>query len=90
MVGDPTDRSTARSSVHSSTRKANMAGMHVQLKRLGATMERYAERRGYAREWGWLRAVKNNSQWWEKITMREFLSVMGRGMRIGPMLGKDT
>jgi tyrosyl-tRNA synthetase len=67
-----------------------MAAMHVQLKRLGVSMEKYAERRGYMREWSWRRSLENNVTWWTKVTAREFLSMLGRNVRIGPMLGRDT
>lgn len=67
-----------------------MASMHIQLKRLGATMEKYAERRGYSREWAWRRDLTNNNTWWQRTSLVEVLKVMGSGMRIGPMLGRDT
>jgi len=80
----------ARDEVKSSTRKANIAAMHLQLKRLGASIERYAQRRGYAHEWAWKRALVNNNTWWHKVSVSEFLSILGSGTRIGPMLGRDT
>ena len=67
-----------------------MANMHLQLKRLGGTMEAYAERRGYAREWAWRRDVTNNSMWYQKLTVAEFMRVLGSGVRLGPLLGRDT
>ena len=89
-IGDPTDRLKGREVTPPARRKANMAAMHMQLKRLGASIERYAERRGYMREWAWRRALENNVTWWSKVTAREFLSMLGRNVRIGPMLGRDT
>ncbi len=71
-------------------RKANIASMHAQLKRLGASIESYADRRGYKREWAWRRALENNVTWWSKTSARDFLSILGRHIRIGPMLGRDT
>ena len=67
-----------------------MANMHIQLKRLGATLETYAGRRGYAREWAWRRDVANNSIWHQKLPVDEFLRVLGRATRMGPLLGRDT
>lgn len=64
--------------------------MHFQLKRLGASIESYADRKGYKREWAWRRALENNTIWWGKLTARDFLSILGRNIRIGPMLGRDT
>ncbi|KIW72158.1 tyrosine-tRNA ligase [Phialophora macrospora] len=89
-IGDPIGRLKGREAMSPSQRKANMAAMHIQLKRLGASMEKYAERKGYMREWSWRRSLENNVMWWSKVTAREFLSMLGRHIRIGPMLGRDT
>lgn len=67
-----------------------MANMHLQLKRLGSTIETYAGRRGYAREWAWRRDVTNNSAWYQKLPVAEFMRVLGNGVRMGPLLGRDT
>ncbi|KIX00438.1 tyrosine-tRNA ligase [Rhinocladiella mackenziei CBS 650.93] len=90
LIGDPTGRTTGRALQDPATRKANMANMHAQLKRLGASIERHATRRGYVKEWAWRRALVNNNTWWGTTSPREFLSGMGRLARIGPMLGRDT
>lgn len=71
-------------------RKANVAAMHTQLKRLGASMEQYASRKGYVKEWAWRRALENNVTWWTKVTARDFLMMLGRNVRLGPLLGRDT
>jgi len=67
-----------------------MAAMHIQLKALGVKIESYANRRGFSREWAWHRDLTNNSQWWSKTTFLDVLKVMGNGLRLGPMLGRDT
>ena len=71
-------------------RKANVAAMHLQLKRFAASVDQYAARRGYQREWAWKRSLVNNVQWWTKTSAKEFLEKLGRFIRIGPMLGRDT
>ena len=88
--GDPTDRLSARAKVARSTQKANMASMHIQLRILGSLVEKYADRRGYKREWAWRRALLNNNAWWNSATFTEVMRVMGSNVRIGPMLGRDT
>jgi tyrosyl-tRNA synthetase len=88
--GDPTDRLNARAKVKPSTQKANMASMHIQLKRLGVLVEKYGERKGYKREWAWRRALTNNNAWWNSVTFAKVMRVMGSSVRIGPMLGRDT
>lgn len=89
-IGDPTDRLEARQSVAILERKRRTFMMHEQLKRLGVLIEKYAERRGYSRQWAWRRSVLNNSTWWTKLAANDFLKVMGTAVRIGPMLGRDT
>lgn len=76
--------------MHSSVRKANMVSMHIQLKKLGASIEQYGIRHGYQREWAWKRALTNNNVWWNKTTLSEVLRDLGAYIRIGPMLGRDT
>jgi tyrosyl-tRNA synthetase len=89
-IGDPEGRLQGRSEMSRMTFKANMTNMHMQLKRFGASMETYADRRGYKREWAWRRTLVNNVQWQEKTTMSSFLRMMGSGVRLGPMLGRDS
>ncbi|KAL2814297.1 hypothetical protein BJX63DRAFT_201733 [Aspergillus granulosus] len=89
-VGDPTGRTKGREQVHSSIRKANMASMHMQLKKLGASVEEYGKRHGYKRQWVWRRALVNNNVWWNKQPFFEVLRDLGQYMRLGPMLGRDT
>lgn len=76
--------------MHSSVRKANMASMHMQLKKLGASIEKYGERHGYERSRIWRRSLVNNNTWWNKTTFLELLRDLGAFMRLGPMLGRDT
>jgi len=64
--------------------------MFEQLVRLSSNIEKYAERKGYHREWAWRRAVKNNQEWWRKVTVGEYLKKLGKHMRIGPLLGRDS
>ncbi|KEF53815.1 uncharacterized protein A1O9_10216 [Exophiala aquamarina CBS 119918] len=89
-IGDPTGRLTGRAEQSPGLRKTNMASLHNQLKRFMASVEKYAERRGYLREWAWRKALTNNAAWWSKTTARDFLFVLGRHVRLGPMLGRDT
>lgn len=67
-----------------------MASMHLQLKKMGASVERYGAKYGYRREWAWRRALENNNTWWNKTSLTEVLRDMGSFMRIGPMLGRET
>ncbi|KAJ5480784.1 Tyrosine--tRNA ligase [Penicillium diatomitis] len=89
-VGDPTGRLKGREQVHSSIRKANMASMHMQLKKLGSSIEQYGRRHGYTRQPIWKRALLNNNTWWNSMPFIEVLRDLGSYMRLGPMLGRDT
>ena len=89
-IGDPEGRLHARASLGRQTFKANLTNMHMQLKRFGASMERYAARKGYQKEWAWRRSLMNNSIWQEKTPITQFLRMMASGVRLGPMLGRDS
>ncbi|PWY86005.1 tyrosyl-tRNA synthetase mitochondrial precursor [Aspergillus heteromorphus CBS 117.55] len=89
-VGDPTGRLKGREKVHSSIRKANMASMHMQLKKLGASIQKYGDRHGYKREWAWKRSLVNNNTWWNTTPLMEVIRDLGVHVRLGPMLGRDT
>jgi tyrosyl-tRNA synthetase len=89
-IGDPTDRLTSRKKEASSTRTANMANMHLQLKKLWVNVESYGDRYGYKRDWAWHRELLNNGLWWNKLPMLEVLQVLGPGMRMGSMLARET
>jgi tyrosyl-tRNA synthetase len=64
--------------------------MHLQLKGLGAHMEKYAAAKGYLREWAWRRSVTNNSTWHGKVPVSEFMRLLASGIRMGPLLGRET
>ncbi|KAK5076308.1 tyrosyl-tRNA synthetase [Lithohypha guttulata] len=89
-IGDPTDRLTARPGQKRDERRNNMMNMFEQLKRLSVRIEKYAERRGYSREWAWRRGVLNNNEWWAKVTVKDFMKILGSVTRVGPMLGRDS
>jgi tyrosyl-tRNA synthetase len=89
-IGDPEGRLNPRNKVEKKDFTANMANMHMQLKRFGESMEKYAGRRGYQREWAWRRTLINNSAWHSKTSISDMLSKMALGIRLGPMLGRDS
>jgi tyrosyl-tRNA synthetase len=67
-----------------------MASMHMQMKKLGASIERYGAKHGYIYERIWKRVLVNNNVWWNKTPLFEVLRDFGVHMRMGPMLGRDT
>ena len=70
--------------------RANMESMHMQLKKLGQSMEMYGMKYGYYREKSWQRSLVNNSVWWMGTPFLEVMRDLGAFMRLGPMLGRDT
>lgn len=89
-IGDPTDRLTTREKQHSSIGTANMANMHIQLKKLWVNVEAYGRKYGYKWEWAWHRELINNNAWWNSLPMLQVLQLLGPGMRLGSMLARDT
>jgi tyrosyl-tRNA synthetase len=67
-----------------------MASMHMQLKKLGVSIEHYGRRHGYERQPMWKRALTNNNTWWNSMPFLEVLRDLGAYMRIGPMLGRES
>lgn len=89
-IGDPTDRLVTREDVERKTRTQNTIRVHYQLKKLWVNVEAYGLKYGYKWDWSWRRALVNNNSWMNKLTVMELLQILGPGVRIGPMLGKDT
>jgi tyrosyl-tRNA synthetase len=89
-IGDPTDRLTTREKEMPALRTANMANMHLQLKKLWLNVDEYGRKYGYKMEWAMHRELVNNNAWWNKLPMLEVLQVLGPGMRMGSMLARDT
>lgn len=67
-----------------------MASMHMQLKRLWQTTEMHGRRYGYEWVWAWHRELCNNNMWLNKLSIAEVLRLLGPGLRMGPMLGRET
>ena len=67
-----------------------MVTMHYQLKAIWANVEKYGRNYGYRWEWAWRRAVANNNAWLNTLPFTEILRLLGSGMRVGTMLGRDT
>ncbi|KAK4242705.1 tRNA synthetases class I-domain-containing protein [Achaetomium macrosporum] len=89
-IGDPTDRLKSRDVIRKADLAMNVTKMHFQMKKLWANVEEQARRYGYKKEWAWRRGFVNNNTWWNKTPMLEVLKRVGRHIRIGPMLSRDT
>ncbi len=89
-IGDPTGRLKDRDPITPADLAMNLTKMHFQLKKLWANVEEQGRRYGYQKEWAWTRAIENNNVWWNKTPMLDVLRRVGKSMRIGTMLSRDT
>ncbi|KAI1120621.1 tRNA synthetase class I [Nemania abortiva] len=89
-VGDPTGRLQTRDDVSKSDRAMFITKIHYQLKRIWQNVDRQAERYGYRKEWAWNRELLNNSTWHNSTPFGEVVGRLFKGMRVGPMLSRET
>ncbi|KAI2622442.1 hypothetical protein GGR54DRAFT_598555 [Hypoxylon sp. NC1633] len=90
-VGDPTDRLQSRDPIRSADMTMNVTKVHYQLKRIWLNVEEQARRFGYEKQRRiWSRAILNNNQWYNTTTFVEVVARMFKGLRLGPMLSRDT
>ncbi|KAK4153245.1 hypothetical protein C8A00DRAFT_34016 [Chaetomidium leptoderma] len=89
-IGDPTDRVKDRDPIGKADLAMNVTKMHYQMKKLWLNVEAQARRFEYQKEWAWKRGLVNNNTWWNSAPMLDVLRRVGKAMRIGPMLSRDT
>ncbi len=89
-IGDPTGRLTDREHLPNTTVAMNLAKMHYQLKKLWMNVVQLGLQYGYEKSWAQKRAVVQNGHWWNKLPLLEVMKRLGHGVRIGPMLSRDT
>lgn len=89
-IGDPTGRLKDREMLDKASLTMNMTKIHYQLKRLWTNVESQARHLNYKKDWAWTRAITNNNTWWNSLPMLEVLKRVGSGIRIGPMLSRET
>ena len=67
-----------------------MVSMHYQLKKLWQQAEFHARHYGFNYEWAWHRELLNNNIWLNRLPVLDVLRLLGPGLRMGPLLGKET
>ena len=67
-----------------------MVKIHMQLKSIWSHVEHRARGYGYEWEWAWRKELTNNNTWLNKLPTIELLKLLGSGVRLGTMLGRDT
>ncbi|KAI0160768.1 tRNA synthetase class I [Xylariaceae sp. FL1272] len=90
-VGDPTDRLTTRDDIERKERSMYLTKIHYQLKRIWKNAETQAKRvHGFEKEWAWSREIANNSSWYNTTSFVQVVSSLFKGIRVGPMLSRET
>lgn len=96
-IGDPTGRLTTRTAMDGATRGSNVAAMDRQVRRLWENVGVVARKHGFgsrgqhaADASAWKRSVLDNDSWLGRLSIVEFLGLIGRGARLGTMIGRDT
>ncbi|SMR44438.1 unnamed protein product [Zymoseptoria tritici ST99CH_3D1] len=89
-VGDPSGRLTSRAAATESTIDANFRALHAQIGGVWENAIQYGRRHGDKAENAGRRELLNNAAWLDKLSILDFLRIMGNGMRVGTMLGRDT
>lgn len=88
-VGDPSGRLTSREKVDGEEQQKNFKKMWAQTATLWRRAEAYGKRHGYGQDGGEVEML-NNATWLDNLNVLDFLRVLGNGMRVGTMLGRDT
>lgn len=89
-IGDPTDRLQSREILTNADISKNITKIHYQLTRLWANVVNLRDKYGYEADWAAKRGLLNNNMWLGKLTLYDFSKRLGRHMRLGPMLSRDT
>ena len=87
-VGDPSGRLKSRETVDMKVQKASARTMAKQTKSLWERAQAYGQKYGHT-TMGQMQTL-DNASWLDKLNTLDFLRVLGNGMRIGTMLGRDT
>lgn len=87
-VGDPSGRLTSRAKVDGDVQRRNFERMWKQTERLWERAEAYGKRHGVEKRGQ--RLLLDNAEWLDRLNVLDFLRMLGNGMRVGTMLGRDT
>jgi tyrosyl-tRNA synthetase len=90
MIGDPSGRTTARSRQDTDVRAMNVRSMRSQLEHLWTHVKCLGIKHQYSPLTSRKQAVLNNSGWLRELSAVELMSDLGSGMRLGPMLARDS
>ncbi|KAM0287976.1 hypothetical protein ACHAQH_000043 [Verticillium albo-atrum] len=89
-IGDPTGRLQSREIMSNSEISINITRIHYQMKKLWDNIELEKHKFGYKKSWSMSRHLVNNNTWWQSLSMYDVMKRLGRYLRMGPMLSRDT
>ena len=70
--------------------EANFQALYKEVGRVWENASKYGERHGYEPKSSWKKTLLDNADWLLKLNIVSFLQMLGSGMRVGTMLGRDT
>jgi tyrosyl-tRNA synthetase len=88
-VGDPSGQTTERNSIESERLRNSFESLWAQVGRFFESGRAYAISRGYDDAKFGMRELVTNGEWLGKIGIVEFLSTIGRHVRVGQMLARE-
>ncbi|CAG8534581.1 11237_t:CDS:2 [Scutellospora calospora] len=91
LIGDPSGRNTERQPMSVTNIEHNVTALNLQLRHIFNNGIMYASRRGFVLDNqldNFL--IMNNLEWFHKMTALEMLNNIGRYLRVGQMLMKDS
>nr|KAJ3419699.1 tyrosyl-tRNA synthetase [Polyrhizophydium stewartii] len=92
-IGDPSGKSTERNALDKATLDTNVAAIEAQIKSVLDNAAKYAAKRlpqGSARPDLLPARIVNNRDWFQAMTILEFIGHVGRRARISSMLARDS
>ncbi|KAJ4374000.1 tyrosyl-tRNA synthetase [Neocucurbitaria cava] len=90
QIGDPSGRTTARSRQGADVQSMNVESIQSQLEKLWTNVKCLGVRHQYSQSTSRRRDILNNRKWLEKLSAVELMRDLGSGMRLGPMLSRDS
>ncbi|KAA8913019.1 putative tyrosyl-tRNA synthetase mitochondrial precursor [Sphaerosporella brunnea] len=89
-VGDPSGRTTERNSIEALRLRNQFSSLWTQIDKFFSSGTSYAISRGYNPENFGKRELVTNGDWLEGLGLVEFLSTVGRHVRVGQMLARES
>lgn len=89
-IGDPTGRLQSREIMTNADITKNITKLHYQLTKIWRNVNLLRAKYGYEEDWAAKHHLLNNNMWLGSLTIYEFAKRIGRHMRIGPMLSRET